>query len=285
MVAGVDAFLGRCLLLDLETGREGRVNEVGAVFGDQVLHRKGIAAVAAVMKELDRFSVGAEFVLGHNLLGHDIPTLQGLAPSLSMLRLPIVDTLYLSPLAFPENPYHPLVKDYKAVRDSRSDPVADARLAARIFREEWAQFAAMSDPPALARLAVYRHCFASGALVEQAEVNGEGLAALFAALGAPAIDADELVDRLRTLWAGSACDSAVERLALAVGQQPLLRPVAAYVTAWLSVAGANSVVPPWVRHRFPAMRRFLDDLRDSPCNAPCCAWCGEAHSPVAHLRA
>jgi len=29
-----------------------------------------------------------------------------------------VDTLVLSPLCFPENPYHRLVKDYKLVRES-----------------------------------------------------------------------------------------------------------------------------------------------------------------------
>ena len=51
-----------------------------------------------------------------------------LFPELELLRLPVVDTLELSPLAFPENPYHRLVKDYKLVSDARNDPRRDAQL-------------------------------------------------------------------------------------------------------------------------------------------------------------
>jgi len=54
----------------------------------------------------------------------DSPCLQAQAPGLRLLRLPVVDTVYLSPLAFPENPYHRLVKDYKLVHDSLSDQFA-----------------------------------------------------------------------------------------------------------------------------------------------------------------
>ena len=44
-----------------------------------------------------------------------------------MLKKPAIDTLYLSPLAFPENPYHRLVKDYQIVRDSiNKQPVVRA---------------------------------------------------------------------------------------------------------------------------------------------------------------
>ena len=82
----------------------------------------------------------AEFVLGHNLLGHDFPVLQSAYPRLEILKKPVIDTLYLSPLAFPQNPYHRLVKDYKLVRSSVSNPVADARLAASVFRDQWESF-------------------------------------------------------------------------------------------------------------------------------------------------
>ncbi len=56
----------------------------------------------------------------------------------------MVDTLFLSPLAFPENSYHRLVKDYKLVRDTMLDSVADCRLAERVFREQWVEFARRS---------------------------------------------------------------------------------------------------------------------------------------------
>jgi hypothetical protein len=52
-------------------------------------------------------------------------------------------------LAFPENPCHRLAKDYKLVRDAVSDPVADARLAGRVFVEPWEEFAGRDRNPAL----------------------------------------------------------------------------------------------------------------------------------------
>ena len=47
------------------------------------------------------------------------------------LDLPVLDTLELSAIAFPANPYHRLVKGYKLLSDSRNDPVKDARLTPR----------------------------------------------------------------------------------------------------------------------------------------------------------
>ena len=49
-------------------------------------------------------------------------------PDWPCLDLPILDTLELSAIAFPSNPYHRLVKGYKLLSDSRNDPVKDARL-------------------------------------------------------------------------------------------------------------------------------------------------------------
>lgn len=51
-------------------------------------------------------------------------------------RLPLVDTLELSPVAFPQNPYHRLVKDYKLCTTTRNDPVRDAELAYALFLDQ-----------------------------------------------------------------------------------------------------------------------------------------------------
>ena len=58
----------------------------------------------------------------------------------------------------------------------------------------------------------------------------------------------------------------------------------AYVLAWLSVAGGNSVMPPWVRHQFPEASRMVRQLRDTSCGAAECEWCGEHHDPVKELQ-
>jgi hypothetical protein len=58
-------------------------------------------------------------------------------PTLAIHQLPVIDTLVLSPICFPENPSHRLVKDYKLVRESINDPVADARQAGALFADEY----------------------------------------------------------------------------------------------------------------------------------------------------
>jgi ATP-dependent DNA helicase RecQ len=94
----INEFLDKCLLLDLETDGS-KLYHIGAVYSGQVFERKGRFDTQTALKELDRFADGAEYVLGHNLLGHDLPVLESLAPNLTILQKPVVDTLYLS-LAF-----------------------------------------------------------------------------------------------------------------------------------------------------------------------------------------
>ena len=101
--------LNRTLLLDLETTRTGRIRHVGAILNDRILERTRKAGSKAVLEALDNLAKDADFVLGHNLLGHDFPVLEAVSPGLEILKKPVIDTLYLSPLAFPQNPYHRLV--------------------------------------------------------------------------------------------------------------------------------------------------------------------------------
>ena len=58
----------------------------------------------------------------------------------------------------------------------------------------------------------------------------------------------------------------------------------AYVLAWLSVAGGNSVMPPWVRHQFPETGRLVRRLRDTPCRDSDCEWCRERHDSQRELN-
>ena len=128
-------LLSRGLSLDLEVGKDDKLLRAFAgVRGDTgrsiSLQVKG-TRLAEALATLDNLAEGAEFVLGHNLIGFDLPILQALNPNLQLLQLPAVDTLGLNPLAFPRNPYHHLVKHYQdgALRRGRiNDPELDARL-------------------------------------------------------------------------------------------------------------------------------------------------------------
>ena len=101
-----------CLSLDLEVGKKNnRIHAFAAVrldTGQFLVFRDG--NLQAELARLDGLADGASFLLGHNLIAFDLPHLAAAKPDLRLLKLPSVDTLWLSPLAFPRNPYHKLVK-------------------------------------------------------------------------------------------------------------------------------------------------------------------------------
>ncbi len=272
----VSQFLDQCLILDTEVNEKGEIFAIGAVFGDRVFTCNGRFDAQAALGALDAFGQEALYVLGHNLLQHDLPILRALNPNLKFLAKPVVDTLFLSPLAFPENPYHRLVKDYKLVRDSLNDPVADARLAAGVFRDQWESFAALATTEA-ETLSLYHYCLGVDEL-------GRGLAAVLEAIGAMPVSATRAFDLLQNRLLARVCRKAFVQVAVHHLTDPARRIPLAYCLAWLRVAGGNSVLPPWVLHRFPDVAAILRQLRDVPCADPACDYCRHIHDPVGQLR-
>ncbi|WP_232816501.1 RecQ family ATP-dependent DNA helicase [Paracoccus zhejiangensis] len=53
----------------------------------------------------------------------------------------------------------------------------------------------------------------------------------------------------------------------------------AYALAWISVAGGDSVMPPWVRMQFREASLIVRHLRDTACDSPDCSWCREQSDP------
>ena len=87
----LDQLLQRALLLDLETGADGAIHKIGAIRDGKEFRRQGKFQLHRALTELEGFAGDAEFVIGHNLLGHDLPTLRVLAPTLTLLGRRIVE--------------------------------------------------------------------------------------------------------------------------------------------------------------------------------------------------
>ncbi|MBI5552895.1 MAG: RecQ family ATP-dependent DNA helicase [Desulfobacterales bacterium] len=278
-----DRLSARTLALDLEVSRSGsRLRRIGALFQERPFEwAEGQGPVSEALAALDAFGHSATFVLGHNILRHDLPLLQALAPGMRLLSRPVIDTLLLSPLAFPQNPYHRLVKDYKLVRAALSDPLQDARLALALFKDQWQSFGSQAqENPQI--LSVYRFCFEQSRF---GAFSGDGLAQLFAALGAPPLaGVSQVEDIFRHLTSGNVCRQAAAGVIAQLATAPPTAPIAAYGLAWLRVAGSNSVLPPWVRHQFPGIVPFLTRLRDQPCGDPACDYCRTMHDPDTQLQ-
>ena len=101
------------------------------------------AGRAEVCRRLDEVTAGAAVVIGHNVRRHDLPELAEQFPQAHCLGLPLIDTLELSAIAFPRNPYHRLVKGYKLLSDARNEPLLDARLALELLADEIPAFEAL----------------------------------------------------------------------------------------------------------------------------------------------
>ncbi len=263
----------RCVSLDLEVDRQGGVHGIGLVQGEKTFAWQGrppdFASQAGLLEQM---AEGADFLLGHNILEHDLPVLRRHLPDSPLYSLPVIDTLFLSPLAFPQNPYHRLIKDYKLVRDSLNDPLADARLALQLFADQYQALGGLHrEAPGL--LDLFHFCFAG-------HPRFAGICRFFRLLGARVLSAREAKTIFFRHCEKRACLAALEDQAGEWFRDDGLRPALAYAVSWLRVAGGNSVLPPWVRHRFPDVGSVLDRLRNHRCDLPECSYCTEFDSQL-----
>jgi ATP-dependent DNA helicase RecQ len=268
-------FQNRCCSLDLETHEKSQIFALGAVFRDKTFHRKAPFDIQKVLAEFDAFCRHATYLLGHNILEHDLPVCRAISPQLKFLNKPGVDTLLLSPLAFPENPYHRLVKNYKLVRDSLNDPLADAHLAMSLFQDQWDALEQQQADGGL--LSFYHYAFSDNP-------RFAGIQQALSAMGAEAINASGAFDLFRQLIYGKVCNTAFKKVILSYLPDVEQRPALAYCLAWLRVAGGNSVLSPWVRLQFENVAPALSQLRDTPCNKPDCSYCAHMHNSVIQLE-
>lgn len=272
----MSSFAPRCLSIDLEVGlRDTRIHSFAAVRGDQPeasLHFKQGNLLAA-LEQLDVLAEGASFLLGHNLIAFDLPHLAAAKPDLRLLQLPAVDTLWLNPLAFPRNPYHHLVKHYQdgqLKRGRLNDPLLDAQLTLEVFANQQTALAETSP-----NLVLAWHWLTT--------VNniGSGLDRFFMTLRRQARPTDsDAVAAIRLQLDGLACQTHCSEILADAGHHGW---ALAYALAWLSVAGGNSVMPPWVRHQFPQAGALIKRLRDTACAEPTCTWCRERHDAQKEL--
>ena len=268
--------LFRCLSLDLEVGvKDNRIRALAGVrseTGHSLTFPGSANCFSDALAGLDDLAEDADFVLGHNLIAFDLVHLQAASPDLRLLQLPAVDTLRLNPLAFPRNPYHHLVKHYQdggLKRGRVNDPKLDARLALDVFHDQLKAF--RNSPPDL---------LTAWHWLTSAE-NGAGFDLVFTSLRNSSRPSEtEALNAIRAHLDDNCCRTHAQE----VLDDPARHGWAmAYTLAWLSVAGGNSVMPPWVRHQFPEAGRLVRRLRDKACTDPACDWCRERHDAEKEL--
>lgn len=231
----------RYAFVDVEVGlKDKRIHDIG------ILRWDGAKYHSADKRAAISFLEDVDFVCGHNVIHHDMKYLLGD----EVQRWQLVDTLYVSPLLFPERPYHHLLKDDKLMNEQMNNPVNDCEKACDLLMDEIAKWKALP----VAQRFIY-----ATLLRDVPEFAG-----FLAMVDAEVCDETTLVEHIHTAYDGRICRHA--DLAAIIEQQPV---ELAFALALISTTERNSITPPWVLHNYPNVENVVHRLRHTRCAEGC----------------
>lgn len=231
----------RYAFVDVEVGlKDKRIHDIG------ILRWDGAKYHSADKRAAISFLEDVDFVCGHNVIHHDMKYLLGD----EVQRWQLVDTLYVSPLLFPERPYHHLLKDDKLMNEQMNNPVNDCEKACDLLMDEIAKWKALP----VAQRFIY-----ATLLHDVPEFAG-----FLAMVDAEVCDETTLVEHIHTAYDGRICRHA--DLAAIIEQQPV---ELAFALALISTTERNSITPPWVLHNYPNVENVVHRLRHTRCAEGC----------------
>ena len=243
----------KVVFIDFEVAEKtGKVNDFGAVTeGNEKLH-------TPLAKAFSEFVAGADYICGHNIVDHDMKYGGDLIPE----KARAIDTLYLSPLLFPERPYHHLVKDYKLDSDEPNNPAHDAELARTLFYDEVNAYHGLSD----SQKRIYFKLLGGNPHFQ----------GFFEYVGARLPLFYNLETDIRKTFDGRICKNA--DLSQWISGSP---DALAYALALISTKD-DSVTPRWVLYQIPTVIDVMKSLRTVSCNS--CEYCKANLSIHAQLK-
>lgn len=226
--------------VDVEVGlNDHKIHDIGALRHDDAVYH------SASKDEFLRFIHDVDYLCGHNIIHHDIKYLFG--DEHTDRRL--VDTLYVSPLLFPERPYHKLVKDDKLICDQLNNPINDCMKSRDLLMDEFARWKTLSeDKQKIFASLLYGHKEFDGFLHMAGAVRCD-------------VNLPELIIQTYT---GKICSNA--DLATLINESPC---ELAYSLALVDTADKHSVTPGWVLHNYPKVEYVMKKLRHSQCHEGC----------------
>ena len=227
-------------IVDVEVSlQDYKIHDIGALRYDGSIYHK------ASKEELFEFLSDTDYICGHNIIHHDAKYLF----ADKTYRWILVDTLYLSPLLFPERPYHRLVKDDKLISEQMNNPVNDCKKAKDLLLDEIARWNRLPNEKRL--------LFAS-LLKDKKEFKG-----FLHMVGAEHTN-DRISELIRHLYVGKICQHA--DLDMLIKQYPC---ELAYALALIDTTDYRSITPGWVLHNFPNVEFIVKLLRHNSCNKSC----------------
>lgn len=227
--------------IDSEIGSDNKIKDLGAVF------ENGGEFHSVSLNEFSDFITGAEYLCGHNIIHHDLKYI--LPATNTTVTDKYIDTLYLSPLLFPERPYHALVKDDKLLCDELNNPLNDSKKAQKLFHDEVNAFLTLNDNIKKIYYLLLKAEKEFCGFFEYLDYSSDG---------------GEISELIRMEYGGKICENA--DLEPFIRQRPT---ELAYSLALIGTQDHHSVTPPWLIYNFPGIENIIKLLCNTRCKEGC----------------
>jgi ATP-dependent DNA helicase RecQ len=215
--------------------------------------------------EFRSFIEQSVFICGHNIVAHDLIYLQKHFGDAYWGTDKAIDTLLFSPLLFPQQPYHHLLKNDKLQTEELNNPLNDSLKARNLFYDEVAAFQKLDD-----ELKKVLYLLLSGQ---------KGFGNFFKYLNyTVSEDKEHLVNIIQKRFRRKVCSEC--DLNTFIYHSPV---ALAYALALLNCNDRFSITPPWVLMNFPDVERVLFLMRNNPCVTGC-DYCKLALDPILALK-
>ena len=227
-------------IVDVEVGlKDHKIHDIGALkHNDTTFHKTSKEELFIFLNDID-------YICGHNIIHHDAKYLF----TDKTCHWILVDTLYISPLLFPEHPYHKLVKDDKLISEQMNNPVNDCKKAKDLLLDEIARWNSLPKEKRIlfASLLKDKKEFTGFLSMVSAEYTHEGISEL-----------------IKELYTGKICQHA--DLDMLIKQYPC---GLAYALALIDTTDYRSITPGWVLYNYPEVEFIVKLLRHTSCQKGC----------------
>ena len=230
-----------------------KILDIGSIKNDgSSFHKSSVA-------EFTQFLNGTKFICGHNIFNHDIKYIGKAVTDAGIDIINIVDTLFLSPLLFPTNPYHALLKDDKLQSEDSNNPLNDSIKAKDLFNDEINAFKEIDE--------TLKQIFYL--LLN----NKKEFHSFFHFIGYSS-EGRELEKLIRERFNNEICDQ-VDVVKM-IAEHPIeLAYCLSLINSFINHKKIHSITPPWVLKNYPEVERVMFKLRNKPCIQGC-AYCNNA---------
>ncbi len=247
--------MGKLVFVDTEIDLKGNIVDLGAITDDEKkIHTKS-------QKEFSDFILGYPFIVGHNIVLHDSKYLEKF---LNKVKKTYVDTLWVSPLIFPEKPYHKLLKDEKLNSDELNNPLSDSIKCRDLFYDEINEYNKLDK----SLKSIYGTLLAKDYRFSGFFQYVQYKSILFLK--------KEIKERFRSLI----CENA--DLSTFIQNHPI---ELAYALSLISISGnpkgRDSITPPWINKNLPMVEVIIKKLRGTPCG---CNYCKQKFDAKKRLK-